>query len=103
LRNQKYNKPYRSSNNRDFNKPQQSGLTVEVRNGDFNGALRRFKKKVAEAGIIQEVRERQEYVKPSAKRAKAKAAGRARWLKKLRKLEEQMGPITSKSTRKKGK
>jgi len=59
-----------------------SGLTVEVRNGDFNGALRRFKKKVQEAGIIQEIRDRKEYVKPSEKRAKAKAAGRARWLKK---------------------
>lgn len=59
-----------------------SGLTVEVRNGDFNGALRKFKKKVQEAGIIQEVRDRKEYVKPSEKRAKAKAAGRARWLKK---------------------
>ena len=64
------------------------GLTVEVRNGDFNGAMRKFKKKVQEAGIIQEVRERQFYEKPSAKRKKAKAAGRARWLKKQRKLNE---------------
>lgn len=63
------------------------GLTVEVRNGDFNGALRRFKKKVTEAGIIQELRERQQYTKPSEKRKKAKAAGRARWLKKVRKME----------------
>lgn len=97
MRNQKHNRNFR----RDDRQQQQSqGLTVEVRNGDFNGALRRFKKKVAEAGIIQEVRERQEYTKPSAKRAKAKAAGRARWLKKLRKMEETMGPISS---RKKGK
>jgi len=73
-------KPYKQRRNDDnFNK---SGLTVEVRNGDFNGALRRFKKKVQEAGIIQEIRDRKEYVKPSEKRAKAKAAGRARWLKK---------------------
>lgn len=58
------------------------GLTVVVRNGDVNAALRKFKKKVAEDGIIQEYRERQFYVKPSEKRKKAKAAGRARWLKK---------------------
>lgn len=64
------------------------GLSVEVRNGDFNGALRRFKKKVQEAGIIQELRERQHYVKPSEIRKKAKAAGRARWLKKQRKLND---------------
>jgi len=64
------------------------GLTVEVRNGDFNGAMRKFKKKVQEAGIIQEIRERQHYVKPSEQRKRAKAAGRARWLKKLRKMEQ---------------
>lgn len=68
-----------------------TGLTVEVRNGDFNGALRRFKKKVQEAGIIQEIRERKEYTKPSVKRARAKAAGRARWLKKVRKREQELG------------
>lgn len=67
------------------------GLTVEVRNGDFNFALRKFKKKVQEAGIIQELRERQHYTKPSEKRKKAKAAGRARWLKKQRKQQEDWG------------
>lgn len=82
-------KPYKQRRNDDnFNK---SGLTVEVRNGDFNAALRRFKKKVQEAGIIQEVRERKEYVKPSTKRAKAKAAGRARWLKKQAKQKADWG------------
>jgi len=64
------------------------GLCVEVRNGDFNKALRLFKKKVQEAGIVQEVRERQQYAKPSELRKKAKAAGRKRWLKKLEKLEQ---------------
>jgi small subunit ribosomal protein S21 len=67
------------------------GLNVEVRNGDFNGALRRFKKVVQEAGIIQELRERQHYVKPSERRKKEKAAGRARWLKKLRKMDNDRG------------
>lgn len=73
------------------------GLGVEVKNGDFNKALRIFKKKVQEAGIIQEIRERQAYVKPSEKRKKAKAAGRARWLKKLRKMEDQLGTIPSRN------
>lgn len=68
-----------------------TGLTVEVRNGDFNYALRKFKKKVQEDGIIQELRERQHYVKPSERRKKAKAAGRARWLKKVRKQEQDRG------------
>tara|TARA_B100002019_G_scaffold107732_1_gene92569 strand:+ start:8028 stop:8294 length:267 start_codon:yes stop_codon:yes gene_type:complete len=68
-----------------------NGLTVEVRNGDFNFALRKFKKKVQEAGIIQELRERQHFVKPSEKRKKAKAAGRARWLKKQAKQKADWG------------
>ena len=76
-----------------------SGLTVEVRNGDFNGALRRFKKKVQEAGIIQEVRERQEYVKPSEKRKRAKAAGIARWKKKQRTMELEQPSNHNKSKR----
>jgi small subunit ribosomal protein S21 len=82
------NKQRYNDNNPNWGK---SGLTVEVRNGDFNAALRRFKKKVQEAGIIQEVRERKEYVKPSTKRAKAKAAGRARWLKKQAKQKADWG------------
>ena len=80
---------YNQGQNRGF-KPKQEkpqGLTVEVRNGDVTKELRIFKKKVMEAGIIQEVREREYYTKPSEKRAKAKAAGRKRWLKKQEKLE----------------
>lgn len=64
------------------------GLTVEVRNGDFNYALRKFKKKVQEDGILQELREREFYEKPSETRKKAKKAGRARWLKKQAKENE---------------
>ena len=82
------NNRYRNNENPDWSKP---GLKVEVSNGDVNAALRRFKKKVQEAGIIQEIRERKEYVKPSTKRAKAKAAGRARWLKKQAKLKAEYG------------
>jgi len=36
---------------------------------------------------MQEIRDRKHFEKPSTKRAKAKAAGRARWLKKKRELE----------------
>ena len=74
--------------------PGKSGLYVEVRNNDFNYALRKFKKKVQEAGIIQEIRERQHYVKPSEKRAKAKAAGIARWKKKQAKQKSLLNVLT---------
>jgi|AntRauTorcE11897_2_1112592.scaffolds.fasta_scaffold08616_2 small subunit ribosomal protein S21 len=67
------------------------GLSVEVRNGDVNKALRRFKKKVQEDGLLQNLREREHYEKPTAKRKKAKAAARARHLKEVRKNAENRG------------
>ena len=80
---------------KDFERKQ--GLTVEVRNNDINWALRKFKKKVQEDGVLQEYKERQFYTKPSEKRKRAKAAGRARWLKKLQKqLEQDIGIQTRK-------
>jgi small subunit ribosomal protein S21 len=64
------------------------GISVEVRNGDVNFALRKFKRKVQEAGLMQELREREFYTKPSEKRKRAKAAARSRWLKKETKTDE---------------
>ena len=60
------------------------GLRVAVRENDFNFALRKFKKKVQESGLLQELREREFYIKPSEAKKKNKAAARARWLKKQR-------------------
>ena len=76
----------KNNDNRDT--PFFTGLRVEVRNNDISWALRKFKKKVQDSGILQEVRERQAFVKPSVKRKREKAAGRARWLKKQAKLRE---------------
>ena len=61
------------------------GLTVLVEDGRFDKALRQFKKKVEESGLLKEVRDRQEYVKPSIKRKLAKSAAKKRWQKKLSK------------------
>ncbi len=67
------------------------GLHVEVRNGDINGALRRFKRKVNEDGVLLTLKDKQAYTKPSEKRKMAKAAGRARHLKKIAKRKEEYG------------
>ena len=83
---------------KDFERKQ--GLTVEVRNNDINWALRKFKKKVQEDGVLQEYKERQFYTKPSEKRKRAKAAGPARWLKKLQKQLEQHSGIQTRKKRK---
>ena len=64
------------------------GSRVEVRNGDINGAMRRFKKKVQDDGILQEVKKREAYEKPSIKKAKAKAAAKSRWRKALSRMNQ---------------
>jgi len=73
------------------NERPKQGLTVQVRNNDVNGALRKFKRKVNDDGILQTLKEKEFYEKPSEKRKKAKAAGRARWLKKLRNKANEQG------------
>lgn len=67
------------------------GSTVHV-DGDVNRALRKFKKKIEESGILQTLMEKQFYTKPSERRKKAAGAARARWLKKLEK--QQLPPKT---------
>lgn len=59
------------------------GNLVIVTHDNVEKALRKFKKKVAESGILQELRKRETYEKPTTARKKAKAAAKRRWKKKL--------------------
>ena len=59
------------------------GNLVYVTHDNVEKALRKFKKKVAESGLLQELRERETYEKPTTTRKKAKSAARRRWKKKL--------------------
>jgi small subunit ribosomal protein S21 len=60
------------------------GNTVTLREGEpVEKALRKFKKKVLESGLLRELKERETYEKPTTKRKKAKAAAKNRWRKKL--------------------
>ena len=53
--------------------------TVIVKEGEnLESALRRFKRNCAKAGIIQEIRKRECYEKPSVKRKKKSEAARKR-------------------------
>lgn len=62
------------------------GCTVVVRDGeDINRALRRLKNKVEEAGTLKTLQKKEFYEKPTTERKRKKAAGRARFLKKLEK------------------
>ena len=85
-----------SKGNTDHNK---RGLSVEVRNGDVNFALRKFKKKIQEDGILQELRQREFYEKPSEVRKKAKKAGIARWKKKVAQMNGDAPSTHNKSKR----
>ena len=67
---------------RDYKREPDKGLKVTVVNNDVGRALRKLKKKIANDGLLQELRERQHYEKPSTKRKKAKAAAKKRWQKK---------------------
>jgi len=67
-----------------------TGKTVVLKeNENINQALRRFKKKIDECGLLEELRDRESYTKPTAKRKKARSSAKARWQKKLK---EQMLP-----------
>ena len=60
------------------------GRRVQVHDNNVEKALRKFKKKITEQGLIQEVRDRQEFVKPTVKRKIAKSQAKRRWQKHLR-------------------
>ena len=62
-----------------------TGNTVFVKEGEpVEKALRRFKKKVEEAGTLDTLRAKEFYEKPTTARKRKAGAARARWNKKLR-------------------
>jgi small subunit ribosomal protein S21 len=61
------------------------GNTVTLKEGEnVMSALRRFKKKVQDSRILETLRDKEFYEKPTTARKKAKAAAKARWRKQLR-------------------
>jgi small subunit ribosomal protein S21 len=58
--------------------------SVAVKDGNVEKALRKFKKKILEEGLLQELRDRETYEKPTTVRKRKKGAARSRWLKQLR-------------------
>ena len=64
-------------------KPKNIGVSIKEHE-NINQALRRFKKKVEESGILETLRKKEFYEKPTSVRKRKKGAARARWAKKLR-------------------
>lgn len=66
-----------------------TGITVKE-NENINQALRRFKRKVEDAGTLDTLRAKEFYEKPTTERKRKKGAAKARWNKKLR--DQQLPP-----------
>ena len=60
------------------------GRRIQVNDNNVEKALRKLKKKIADSGLLQEVRDRMEYVKPAVKRKLAAGQAKRRWKKYLR-------------------
>lgn len=57
---------------------------VKVVEGKVDQALRKFKKKIQESGLLEELRARETYEKPTTERKRKKGAARARLRKQIR-------------------
>lgn len=51
---------------------------IRVKDGNIEEALKKFKRDCARNGVLQEVRKREHYEKPSVKRKKKQEAARKR-------------------------
>jgi len=60
------------------------GTGITVREGEnINVSLRRFKRKIEEAGTLETLRSKEFYEKPTTARKRAKSAAKNRWQKKI--------------------
>ena len=66
-------------------------MQVVVKNGNVDRAMRTLKKKLQKEGLLRELKQRQYFEKPSAKRARKKAEGIKRYQRNLRKQMERLG------------
>lgn len=67
------------------------GTGVIVREGEnINQSLRRFKKKIEDAGTLDTLRKKEFYEKPTTERKRKAGAAKARWRKKL--LKDSLPP-----------
>jgi small subunit ribosomal protein S21 len=67
------------------------GTGISVREGEnINQALRRFKRKIDDGKLLDTLRSKEFYEKPTTERKRKKGAAKARWNKKLR--DQQLPP-----------
>ena len=66
-------------------------ITIEVRRGNVSQAMSVLKRKVQKEGIVKELRQRQYYEKPSAKKRRKRKENIANCKKLKKKLERLRG------------
>ena len=59
------------------------GRSVTVNDGNVERALRKFKKKIQASGILNDLRLKEYYLKPSIQRKLKRSAAKNRWRKQL--------------------
>jgi len=60
------------------------GVKIVIGDMPFNTAMRKFKQRVDDSGLLEDVKANMFFEKPTTERKRKKGAARARWLKKLR-------------------
>ena len=63
------------------------GRSVLVTDGNVEKALRKFKKKIQADGLLNDLREREFYIKPTTQLKLKASAAKQRWRKKMREQE----------------
>jgi len=66
-------------------------VTIQVRNGNVEQALRVLKKKLQKDGLLKELKAKQYFEKPSEKKRRKKKEGVANFKKKQKKLRQTRG------------
>ena len=59
------------------------GRTVLVKDGNVDKALRKFKKKIQEDGLLNDLRDGEFYEKPTTERKRKKSSAKNRWQKQM--------------------
>jgi small subunit ribosomal protein S21 len=59
------------------------GRSVIVQDNNVERALRKFKKKIQTSGILNDLRDKEFYEKPTTKKKRKKSTAKNRWEKKL--------------------
>ena len=72
-----------------YHKTKGTGVTVKD-NENINQALRRFKSKIDDAGILEDLKKKEFYEKPTTERKRKKGAAKSRLRKQLR--DQQLPP-----------